>query len=191
MEKRHFSVVFFCKKSKMNRKGKAPIYARVATNGSNCEIHFNCHVEPDKWNQTAERVNSRDALSLKLNEVIQTTRTKIIDIWERLLKEGIEPDCFTIREQFNDFGTGGRMFLAELAKYCVKRQGEVGVRIGQLTANKYHRMLRYLREYTRAKYSADDIGLTRITMNTSTASVPSYRLPTTVTTTGRWKFFES
>ena len=34
MEKRHFSVVFFCKKSKTNRKGKAPIYARVATNGS-------------------------------------------------------------------------------------------------------------------------------------------------------------
>jgi integrase len=156
-------VVFFCKKTKTNRKGKAPIYARVSTNGSNCEIHFNCHIEPEKWNQKAERVNARDALSLKLNEVIQTTRTKIIDIWEQLLKEGTEPDCFTIKERFNNLGSGGRMFLAELAKYCVKRQEEVGVRIGQLTANKYHRLLRYLREYTMAKYSENDIGFTRLT----------------------------
>lgn len=164
MEKRHFSVVFFCKKSKTNRKGKAPIYARVATNGSNCEIHFNCSIEPEKWNQTSERVNARDALSLKFNDIIQSTRTKIYDIWEQLILEGTEPDCFTIKERFNDLGSSaGRMFLAELAKYCEKRQGEVGVRITQLTANKYHRMLRYLREYTAAKYSAEDIKLTRVT----------------------------
>lgn len=147
----------------MNKKGKAPIYARVATNGSNCEIYFNCHIEPERWNQKAERINTRDALSLKINEIIQTTRTKIYDIWEQLLREGTEPDCFLIKERFNDFGSGGRMFLAELAKYCDKRQGEVGVRLSQLTANKYHRMLRYLREYTAAKYSADDVRLTRVT----------------------------
>ena len=44
------------------------------------------------------------------------------------------------------------MVLAELAKYCEKRQAEVGVRITQLTANKYHRVLRYLKEYVAAHY---------------------------------------
>ncbi len=103
-------------------------------------------------------------MSLKFNEIIQSTRTRIYDIWEQLILEGTEPDCFTIKERFNDLGSSaGRMFLAELAKYCEKRQGEVGVRITQLTANKYHRMLRYLREYTAAKYSAEDIKLTRVT----------------------------
>lgn len=162
MEKRTFSVVFFCKRSRTNKKGKAPIYARVMTNGASCEIHFNCSVEPEKWNQKAELVNARDVLSLKINEVIQTTRTKIIDIWDQLLREGTEPDCFTIKEKFNDFGTDGRMFLVELSKYCIKRQDEVGVRITQLTANKYHRMLRYLREYTAMKYSSEDVRLTRV-----------------------------
>lgn len=106
MEKRHFSVVFFCKKTTVNRKGKAPIYARVATNGANCQIHFNCSIEPEKWNQKTERISTRDPLSLKINEIIQTTRTKIFDIWDQLL--------------------------------C------------------------YLREYTEAKYSAEDIKLTRV-----------------------------
>lgn len=164
MENRQFSVVFFCKKARMNKNGKVPIYARITTNGSNYEIHFNCNVEPDKWNQTSERVNARDALSLKFNEIIHSTRTKIYDIWEQLILEGIEPNCFTIKERFNDLGSSPmRMFLAELDKYCEKRQDEVGVRITQLTANKYHRMLCYLREYTAAKYSAADIKLTRVT----------------------------
>lgn len=28
-----FSIVFFCKKTKINRKGKAPVYARITTSG--------------------------------------------------------------------------------------------------------------------------------------------------------------
>ena len=32
-----FSVVFFCKKTKLNKKGKAPIYARITTSGGKME----------------------------------------------------------------------------------------------------------------------------------------------------------
>ena len=54
------------------------------------------------------------------------------------------------------------MFLFELEKYCVKREAEVGTRITRLTANKYHRVLRYLREYTLEAYKKDDIQLTAV-----------------------------
>ncbi len=54
------------------------------------------------------------------------------------------------------------MFLVELSLYCDKRQKEVGVRITQLTANKYHRMLRYLKEYTLAEYYKEDIMLDQV-----------------------------
>jgi hypothetical protein len=54
------------------------------------------------------------------------------------------------------------MFLAELGKYCEKRQAEVGVRIGQLTANKYHRIFRYLTTHTREVYGVEDILLSGV-----------------------------
>ena len=59
-------------------------------------------------------------------------------------------------------GADSRPFLTKLAKYCDKRQKEVGVRITQLTANKYHRLLRYLREYTRVQYEKDDLPLSLV-----------------------------
>ncbi|GFI54063.1 hypothetical protein IMSAGC022_00673 [Alistipes sp.] len=49
-----------------------------------------------------------------------------------------------------------------MEKYREKRQAEVGVRIIQLTANKYHRVLRYLKEYVAAHYKKDDILLSAI-----------------------------
>ena len=55
------------------------------------------------------------------------------------------------------------MFLTEFSKYCDKRQAEVGVRITQLTANKYHRLLRYMAEYTKEQYKKDDLPLDAVT----------------------------
>ena len=51
------------------------------------------------------------------------------------------------------------MFLAEFSKYCNKRQQEIGTRITQVTCNKYHRLLRYLTEYTKQRYRKDDLPL--------------------------------
>ena len=54
------------------------------------------------------------------------------------------------------------MVLAEFGKYCEKRQQEVGTRITQLTANKFHRLLRYMTEYIRQVYGKEDLPLETI-----------------------------
>lgn len=154
-----FSVVFFCKKTKITKKGKAPIYARITTSGVSTEIYTRCQIEPEKWNQKAERSLSRDAVSLRINEVIASFRSNILAAYERLVRENKRPDCFLIKAYLSNPNDSSRMFLAEFAKYCDKRQQEVGVRITQPTANKYHRLLRYMTEYTQTQYGKGDLPL--------------------------------
>lgn len=93
---------------------------------------------------------------------MESYRAKIIEVRQELIAKGYEANAFEIKERLNS-GFTSRMFLAEFAKYCDKRQGEVGVRITQLTANKYHILLRYMREYTAEKYRKEDILLTAVT----------------------------
>lgn len=38
MQRNTFKIVFFCKKTKINKKGKAPIYVRITTDGVSTEI---------------------------------------------------------------------------------------------------------------------------------------------------------
>ena len=162
MKRTTFSVVFFCKKTKLTKKGTAPIYARITTSGRSTEIYTQCRIEPEHWNQRLERCMLRDPVSTQINGILATYRTNILAAYDSLIKEGKTPDCFAIKHRLEHAAASSRMFLVEFSKYCDKRQREVGIRLTQLTANKYHRLLRYMTEYTREQYRKDDLPLDAI-----------------------------
>lgn len=157
--RRTFSVVFFCKKTKVTKKGKAPIYVRIKTCGMATEIYTQCRIEPERWNQRLERSLYKDEIDQQINSIVATYRANILAAYDQIIKEGKEPTCFAIKHRLVNPAGHARMFLAEFSRYCDKRQKEVGVRITQLTANKYHRLLRYLKEYMQAQYNKEDLPL--------------------------------
>ena len=124
MERKTFSVVFFCKKTKVTRKGKAPIYARITTQGVSTEVYTQCQIEPQKWNQRAERSLFRDQVSQQINDIVASYRANILAAYDQLIREGREPNCFAIKQRLDNPHSGMRMFLAELDKYCDKRQSK-------------------------------------------------------------------
>ena len=162
MKRTTFSVVFFCKKTKLTKKGTAPIYARITTSGRSTEIYTQCRIEPEHWNQRLERCMLRDPVSTQINGILATYRTNILAAYDSLIKEGKTPDCFAIKHRLEHAAASSRMFLAEFSGYYDKRQKEVGIRLTQLTANKYHRVLRYLTEYVRERYGKEDVPLSSI-----------------------------
>lgn len=162
MERKTFSVVFFCKKTKVTKKGKAPIYVRIKLNGQATEIYTQCQIEPEHWNQRLERSLRQDAIDKQINSIVASYRANILAAYDQLIKEGKEPSCFAIKQRMTDPAQGSRMLLAEFAKYCDKKQSEVGTRISQVTANKYHRLLRYMTEYVRSQYHKDDLTLEQV-----------------------------
>lgn len=162
MERKTFAVSFFLRRARTSKKGLAPILARITTNGISKEVYIQCSVPPEKWNQAKERAIGKDRLCQTVNAYVEGFRAKIIEVRQELIAKGYEGNAFEIKDWLNT-GFSSRMFLAEFAKYCEKRQGEVGVRITQLTANKYHRLLRYMREYTAEKYRKEDVLLTAVT----------------------------
>ncbi|MCD8034814.1 MAG: site-specific integrase [Alistipes sp.] len=153
-----FNVVFFCKKTKISKKGKAPIYARITTSGQTTEIYTQCQIEPERWNQRLERSLYKDEVDQQINSIVASYRANILAAYDQLLKENKTPDCFSIKQRLSN-ASGSRMFLVEFSKYCDKRQQEVGTRITQVTCNKYHRLLRYMTEYTKQQYRKDDLPL--------------------------------
>ena len=114
MERKTFSVVFFCKKTKVTRKGKAPIYARITTQGVSTEVYTQCQIEPQKWNQRAERSLFRDQVSQQINDIVASYRANILAAYDQLIREGREPNCFAIKQRLDNPHSGMRMFLAEL-----------------------------------------------------------------------------
>jgi site-specific recombinase XerD len=162
MERKTFRILFLLRKCRTGKNGLAPILARITTNGLQSEIYIQCHVSPAKWNQTKERATGNDRLSCQVNACLDDFRARILEIRQELIDEGYDGNAIQIKERFAKPKHSALMFLAELGKYCEKRQTEVGVRITQLTANKYHRIFRYLTTYTKEVYGKDDILLSAV-----------------------------
>ena len=162
MERKRFGVTYFLRKARTNKAGLTPILARITTNGISKEIYIQCSVPADKWNQSKERATGKDKLCQQVNSYLDDYRARILAVRQELISKGYEGNCIQIKEQLQHPATFSIMVLAELAKYCEKRQTEVGVRITQLTANKYHRVLRYLREYVASAYRKEDLLLSAV-----------------------------
>lgn len=162
MERKRFSVTYFLRKARTNKAGLTPILARITTNGISKEIYIQCSVPADKWSQSKERATGKDKLCQQVNSYLDDYRARILAVRQELISKGYEGNCIQIKERLQNPTTLSIMFLAELEKYCEKRQAEVGVRITQLTANKYHRVLRYLREYVASAYRKEDLLLSAV-----------------------------
>lgn len=162
MERKRFCVTFFLRRARTTKAGLAPILARITTNGVSKEVYIQCSVPADRWNQSKEWAMGRDKLCQQVNAYLNEYRARILAIRQELIGKGYEGNCIEIKYQLQHPESLSMMFLAELSKYCERRQGEVGTRITQLTANKYHRVLRYLKEYTAIQYKKDDILLSAL-----------------------------
>ena len=162
MERKRFCVTFFLRKARTNKTGLAPILARITTNGISKEVYIQCSAPADKWNQSKECATGRDKLCQQVNAYLNEYRARVLGIRQELIAKGYEGNCIEIKNQLQNPESLSKMFLSEFGKYCEKRQSEVGVRITQLTANKYHRLYRYLKEYMADRYKKDDVLLTAV-----------------------------
>ena len=162
MERKTFRISFFLRKARLSKTGMIPIFARVSTSGLRQDFYIQCQVKPELWDQNKERATGRDKYCYQVNAYLDDYRARIVEAHRELLREGFEGNAIEIKNRIRNPKTSTRMFLAELAIYADKRQKEVGIRITQLTANKYHRILRYLCEYTKTEYKKDDILLSAV-----------------------------
>ena len=161
MNRKTFCISFFLRRVR-TVKGMAPILARITVNGISKEVYTQCRTPVDKWDTAKGRATGRDKLAYEVNAYIDDFRAKVVEIYRTLQAEGFEGNVLEIKERLQSPGKQAKMFLEELMLYCEKRQKEVGVRITQLTSNKYYRLCRYLREYTKQECKKDDIRLSAV-----------------------------
>lgn len=161
MNRKTFCISFFLRRVR-TVKGMAPILARITVNGISKEVYTQCRTPVDKWDTAKGRATGRDKLAYEVNAYIDDFRAKVVETYRTLQAEGFEGNVLEIKERLQSPGKQAKMFLEELTFYCEKRQKEVGVRITQLTSNKYYRLCRYLREYTKQECKKDDIRLSAV-----------------------------
>ena len=162
MRQETFTILFLMRKGRPKKNGLASVYARVTTGSLRQEFYFHCEGKPELWNQKKERMMGTSRLAQKVNEMLDEFRVQILDIRSKLLAEGYAANAAQIKQRYLNPTCNTMMLIAGLTDYVKRRQAEVGVRITQRTADKYERLLRYLKQYLAQRGKAEDIPVERM-----------------------------
>ena len=162
MRQETFTILFLMRKGRPKKNGLASVYARITTGSLRQEFYFHCEGKPELWNQKKERMMGTSRLAQKVNEMLDEFRVQILDIRSKLLAEGYAANAAQIKQRYLNPTCNTMMLIAGLTDYAKRRQSEVGVRITQRTADKYERLLRYLKQYLARRGKAEDIPVERM-----------------------------
>ena len=96
----YFSLNFIARK-RANKEGELPITLRITMNGQRAEIYVNRTVRPDDWNAAKGQSKGKTKKDLELNRYLDTVRTKICEIHNRLVlrDEPITRMCLNARSR--------------------------------------------------------------------------------------------
>ena len=81
MERKTFSVVFFCKSTKATHKRLAPIYARITAGGQTTATNTPCTAEPGKREPKTERSLFRGKVSRQINDIMAKHSATPVSKW--------------------------------------------------------------------------------------------------------------
>ena len=158
-----FSILFFIKRKKLLKNGDAPVYMRVTIDGRFLEASLKRGVNPKTWNEKKQRSIGHDRLSLELNDYLDDTLAKILKIHQRFADEKKIINPKTILDEWAGRIEKPKMLCEEFRTDNEKYRQRL--EIGDVVLNtvlRNERAERYLGEFIRKKYKAEDIPFSTI-----------------------------
>ena len=81
------SILFWIQRSKLNKRGKCPIYIRITVDGARAGIASSKWIEPERWNPNSGRVRGNSEEAKTINEYLRKSRAKITDQFDKLREQ--------------------------------------------------------------------------------------------------------
>lgn len=157
-----FSFIFYIKRSKANKNGKANIYLRITVNGKRAELSISRKVDVNKWITSAGRVKGTSAEAQQLNKYLDSISSKIYKIHQRLVEEEKEITSMAIRNIYQGKNQNKKTILKIFENHNQQLSRLVGKEYAVGTLVRYKTAKSHLSEYIRFEYNIDDMPVTEI-----------------------------
>ncbi len=153
-----FRILFYVKKSQLNKNGKGTIMIRVTLNSQRTQFSSKLEIEPELWDNKAGKVTGRSNAVNNLNNTIDSIRTSLRNIYYELDKTGTVT-AEKIRSAFLGNHLCQKSLLALFDKHNEDVKKLVGKSIASGTLAKYERTRNRLAGYLFKQYKLSDIPL--------------------------------
>jgi site-specific recombinase XerD len=153
------SILFYLKKSHVNKQGFIPIFLRITVNGSRAEISTNCKVELDKWDSDLSRAKGRSAGATNLNDNLDYIRNRIKRDFNSLQENDELISTVKLKDMFLGKYKKHHFLLEVFERNNELIKKEIGIKYSKDTVERYLISIERLREFLKHEPGDDDIKL--------------------------------
>ena len=161
MQLNTFNVQFILKTEKTNKKGLAPIFARIRINGKKMEITTNRSIDLDNWMSENKSAFPLNKSNKELNKYLELYKGKIYSAYSSLLSSGEEINVERFKLAFFGKPSQKKYYLIETTKeHNIQFEKLIGIKFSYGSYKNYKTTLKYLIEFVPILYDVEDILLT-------------------------------
>lgn len=158
MAKNNIRILFWIHKSKLNKKGEAPLYLRLTFKSERRNLSTGYFIAPTRWDGQKSQVKGIKDDAIQVNAYISQTKAKMMELFNQMLKErDVNLDLLIDRFFGRDVYT---VTLMELVRFHNKDfEARIGTDYAFSTFEKYDILRRKLEAFIPYKYQKKDIRL--------------------------------
>lgn len=157
-----FSLLFYVRKSKKLANGTAPIYLRITIDGKAKEMTTKRHIEPERWNSTAQKVNGNTEEVKALNAYLKTLEQEVYETQHQLLKDKTTVTTEGLKNKLMGIDTRKKYLVPIFQDHNNKMEALLNEEFAPGTLERYKTSLKHTQEFIMWKYKVSDIDIAEI-----------------------------
>lgn len=100
MERTSFSLLFYIRRTKLNKAGEAPIFMRITVNGQRADASARRFIEPRLWNTAKGKAVENGRGCKELNFYLDAVSANILRIQRDMELDGVELSAHTVLDRY-------------------------------------------------------------------------------------------
>ena len=164
MERTTFSLLFYIRRDKLNKRGEAPVFMRLTINGERADASIKRFIEPHAWNSEKGKANEKCRGGKDLNLYLDAISANILQIQRDFELDKKEVSAQIILNRYLGKDQSDRHTLMEVFHAHNKKcRALIGINFAPDTVLRYETCLRLTEEFMRNTYKKEDCYLDEVT----------------------------
>lgn len=147
-----FGIIFFIKKDKINKEGKAPIYLRITVNGKRSDMALKQNISEINWNAKRGVAKGNKDELIKLNNYLEKFRSGVVASYQELVLQKTLITAELVKNKF----IGGDKVEFTILKLIELHNEEEGNILEWGTMKNYYTTQKYIKKFLKDKYGTND-----------------------------------
>lgn len=160
MERTTCTLIYYLRKTRIDKEGKAPIYVRLTVNGRRAEVCARARILPRYWNQSRGKAVENNREGREINRLLEAISFNIAQTRRTLEAEGKEITATGIMDRYLGKDLPERHTLMEVFREHNKRcRALIGIDFTASTVQRYESLMRITGEFLLKEYGSEDLYL--------------------------------